>query len=77
MDLSGLRASWWKWDGREMGLLGLTNLSTALLLLPLCPLGVYLGIWLQRRVPEALFYRIITAALLVSGVKLFWDGFFG
>jgi uncharacterized membrane protein YfcA len=37
---------------------------------------VYLGIWLQRRIPEALFYRIITAALLVLGLKLTWDGFF-
>lgn len=58
-----------------MGLLDLTNLGTALVLLPLCPIGVYLGIWLQRRVPEALFYRIITLALLLSGVKLVWDGF--
>jgi uncharacterized membrane protein YfcA len=59
-----------------MGLLDLTNLGTALVLLPLCPVGVYLGIWLQRRIPEALFYRIITAALLVLGLKLTWDGFF-
>jgi len=58
-----------------LGLLDLTNLATALVLLPLCPLGVYLGIWLQRRVPEALFYRLITLALLASGLKLFWDGF--
>lgn len=59
-----------------MGLLDLTNLGTALVLLPLCPLGVYLGIWLQSRMPEALFYRIITAALFLLGVKLTWDGFF-
>ncbi len=60
-----------------MGLLDLTNLGTALVLLPLCPLGVYLGIGLQRRMPEALFYRIITVALLLSGLKLVWDGFVG
>lgn len=59
-----------------MGLLDLTNLGTALVLLPLCPIGVTLGIWLQRRMSEALFYRIITAALLALGVKLTWDGFF-
>ena len=59
-----------------MGLLDLTNLGTSLVLLPLCPLGVYLGIWLQKRVPELLFYRIITVALMLSGVKLVWDGFF-
>jgi len=39
-------------------------------------LGVYLGIWLQSRMPEALFYRIITLALFLLGVKLTWDGFF-
>lgn len=58
-----------------MGLLDVTNLSTALVLLPLCPIGVYLGIRLQRRVPEAIFYRLITLALLASGLKLVWDGF--
>jgi len=59
-----------------MGLPDLTNVSTALVLLPLAPLGVYLGIWLQKRVPKALFYRIISIALLLTGLKLLWDGFF-
>ncbi len=44
-------------------------------LLPSSPLVVYLGTWLQRRVPEAIFHRLIILALLASGLKLFWDGF--
>ena len=57
-----------------MGQLDLTNLGNALVLLPLCPVGVYLGIWPQRRMSEMRFYRIVTVALLLSGVKLVWDG---
>jgi uncharacterized membrane protein YfcA len=37
---------------------------------------VYLGIWLQKRVPDALFYRLLYALLLATGLKLSWDGIF-
>ncbi|MEO3472137.1 sulfite exporter TauE/SafE family protein [Roseomonas sp. CAU 1739] len=59
-----------------LGNLSVANLSTALVLLPLAPAGVYLGIWLQKHVPDALFYRVLYALLLVTGVKLTWDGVF-
>jgi len=59
-----------------LGLFDWTNIGTALVLLPLCPLGVYLGIALQKRVSDALFYRIVSGLLLVTGCKLVWDGFF-
>lgn len=59
-----------------LGNLSVTNLSTALVLLPLAPVGVYLGIWLQRHVSDALFYKLLYALLLVTGVKLTWDGVF-
>lgn len=45
----------------------------ALVLAPLVPIGVYLGIWLNRRMPHVLFYRIIYAAVFVSGLKLIYD----
>lgn len=60
-----------------LGNLSAANLSTALVLLPLAPAGVYLGIWLQKRVSDALFYRLLYALLLVTGVKLTWDGIVG
>jgi uncharacterized membrane protein YfcA len=39
-------------------------------LLPLAPVGVYLGIWMQQHVSDALFYRLLYGLLLVTGVKL-------
>lgn len=59
-----------------LGNLSVGNLSTALVLLPLAPAGVYLGIWLQRHVPDRWFYRLLYALLLLTGVKLTWDGIF-
>ncbi|MCS6892259.1 MAG: sulfite exporter TauE/SafE family protein [Rhodovarius sp.] len=59
-----------------LGMFDASVLLTAALLLPLCPAGVYLGVWLQRRLSDQLFYRIVQAALLLTGVKLVWDGFF-
>ncbi|WP_198369080.1 sulfite exporter TauE/SafE family protein [Roseomonas rosulenta] len=59
-----------------LGNLSIGNLTTSLVLLPLAPAGVYLGIWMQRHVSDALFYRILYALLLVTGVKLTWDGVF-
>ncbi|MBE9603684.1 sulfite exporter TauE/SafE family protein [Acetobacteraceae bacterium H6797] len=57
-----------------LGQLNFTNLLTSLVLLPIAPIGVYLGIWLQTRISDALFYRVVYTMLLVTGVKLVWDG---
>jgi len=57
-----------------LGQLSATNLLTSLLLLPLAPIGVSLGIWLARRMSDAWFYRVIYAMLAVTGTKLVWDG---
>ena len=59
-----------------LGNLSTSNLATSLVLLPLAPVGVYLGIWLQKYVSDALFYKLLYALLLVTGVKLTWDGIF-
>ncbi|WP_270936706.1 sulfite exporter TauE/SafE family protein [Falsiroseomonas oryzae] len=57
-----------------LGQLSATNLLTALLLLPLAPIGVRIGIWLAGRMSDRAFYRLIYAMLFVTGVKLVWDG---
>ncbi|WP_137176284.1 sulfite exporter TauE/SafE family protein [Roseomonas sp. AR75] len=57
-----------------LGQLSAQNLLTSLLLLPLAPLGVALGVWLAKRIGDRLFYRIVYAMLFVTGVKLVWDG---
>jgi len=46
-------------------------------LLPLVPLGVWLGMRLLAKIPERPFYFFAVAALGLSGVKLLWDGLFG
>jgi hypothetical protein len=60
-----------------LGNLSAGNLATSLVLLPLAPVGVHLGIWLQRHVPDKAFYQLLYALLLVTGVKLTWDGVVG
>jgi uncharacterized membrane protein YfcA len=60
-----------------LGQLSAQNLLTSLLLLPLAPLGVRLGIWLQARMSDRVFYRIVYVMLAVTGSKLVWDGLAG
>ncbi len=57
-----------------LGLIDLRNMLTALLLLPLAPLGVWAGVWLTPRVSPALFYRLAYTGMFLTGVKLLWDG---
>jgi uncharacterized membrane protein YfcA len=51
-----------------------TNLMTALILMPLAPVGVKIGVWLLHRVSQALVYRLCYFFLFLSGCKLCWDG---
>ncbi|HYE01007.1 MAG TPA: sulfite exporter TauE/SafE family protein [Alphaproteobacteria bacterium] len=60
-----------------LGTLDLRNMATALVLLPLAPLGIWLGVWLHRRVDEALFYRLAYLFVFLTGLKLLWDGVAG
>ncbi|RYZ12967.1 MAG: sulfite exporter TauE/SafE family protein [Comamonadaceae bacterium] len=60
-----------------LGLLDWRNLATSIVLLPLAPLGVWIGIRIARRIDAAWFYRFVYAGMLLTGLKLGWDGFFG
>ena len=57
-----------------LGLFSTQNLLTSLALVPVGLAGVGLGVWLHRRVDTTLFYRIVYAFLLLTGVKLLYDG---
>lgn len=50
-----------------------TNLTTSLILLPLAPVGVLFGVWLVKRIPQDIFYRILYGLIFCVGVKLLWD----
>jgi uncharacterized membrane protein YfcA len=57
-----------------LGLIDATNMLTALALAPCAAIGVWLGVSLLRRLPPVWFYRLVSAGLLVTGLKLTWDG---
>ena len=57
-----------------LGLLDGRNLTTSLALMPLAPLGVWLGVWATRRIAAGWFYRIAYTGMFFTGVKLLWDG---
>ena len=58
-----------------LGLLDLRNMATSLALLPLAPLGVWIGVRMARRISPVLFYRLLYVGMLLTGCKLVWDGF--
>lgn len=58
-----------------LGQLNSGNLTTSLILSPLAPLGVFLGVKLHAKVNQTLFYNICYVILLVTGLKLLYDGF--
>ena len=58
-----------------LGLLDMRNMATSLVLLPLAPVGVWIGVRMARRISSILFYRFLYACMFLTGVKLLWDGF--
>jgi uncharacterized membrane protein YfcA len=59
---------WW------LGQLSFGNVATSAALIPVAVGGVYLGLWLHRKLSDAVFYRIVNIVTLLCGVKLFADG---
>jgi uncharacterized membrane protein YfcA len=58
-----------------LGLLDMRNLATSLVLMPLAPAGVWVGVRIARRIDPVWFYRCVYAGMLLTGLKLAWDGF--
>ena len=58
-----------------LGLLDLRNMATSLVLLPLAPVGVLIGVKIARRIQPLLFYRMVYLGMFLTGCKLVWDGF--
>lgn len=57
-----------------LGQLSVENMTTSLLLMPLAPVGVWLGVWLNGKVSQGRFYQILYSLVLIVGVKLLFDG---
>ena len=60
-----------------LGLIDTRNMLTALALLPVAPLGVWIGVRIVRMIPQALFYRLFHIGMALTGVKLLSDGLRG
>ena len=57
-----------------LGQLNLENLEMAAVLSLPAVVAVFAGVRLVKRMPEKLFFRLVTWALLLISVKLIWDG---
>ena len=57
-----------------LGLLDMRNLTTSLVLMPLAPIGVWVGVRLVPHMRPVLFYRFVYTGMFLTGVKLLWDG---
>ena len=55
-----------------LGQLSRGNLLTALVLSPLAPAGVAIGVWLHGRINPTWFFRVIYLLVFGSGLKLGW-----
>ena len=58
-----------------LGLLDFRTLATSLVLMPIAPLGVWIGIRIARRIDATWFYRFVYLGMLLTGLKLVYDGF--
>lgn len=56
-----------------LGLLDWRNFATSVVLLPLAPIGVWVGVKLARRISQVLFYRFLYLGMFLTGVKLLFD----
>ena len=56
-----------------LGLLDTRNMATSLVLLPIAPIGVLIGVRLARRISQVLFYRLLYTGMALTGIKLIWD----
>lgn len=53
-----------------LGEINLTSIWASLVLVPVAWAGVRSGLWLQHRVNERLFYRLVVLAMAIVGVQL-------
>lgn len=57
-----------------IGVMDGVSMWRSLSLAPFAVIGVLIGVWAHKRVPQALFFKVMTIALFITGAKLIWDG---
>ena len=58
------------WLGQFEG----TNILTSLVLAPLAPIGILVGVYLHKRVSDRVFFAVVYVLLFLVGLKLIYDG---
>jgi uncharacterized membrane protein YfcA len=57
-----------------LGQINLASLEVALKLAPFAAAAVFFGVWVVKKLPEKLFFQIVTWSLLLIGTELIWKG---
>ena len=57
-----------------LGQLQTGNLLTSLVLAPLAPIGIFIGVYLHKRVSDRFFFGFVYVLLFLVGWRLIWDG---
>lgn len=57
-----------------LGLLDTRNILTSIALMPLIPVGVYVGLNVLKKLNQETFNLVMTLSLLIVGLKLVFDG---
>jgi hypothetical protein len=57
----------------QQGIITRETLLTGLYYFPLVPVGVWLGVWLNRKFSERLFLRLIYLLTFLAGLQLIFD----
>ncbi|MEO8241737.1 MAG: sulfite exporter TauE/SafE family protein [bacterium] len=60
-----------------LGQINLISLEVAAKLMPAAAAAVFFGVWAVKRMPEKLFFTIVTWSLLLIGLELVWKGLQG
>jgi uncharacterized membrane protein YfcA len=55
------------------GLITNSSIMRSLLYLPLIPVGVWLGVWLNRRISDKIFRPIVYGLTFLAGAELIWS----
>ena len=58
-----------------LGLFDVRGLVTAVILMPVTPIGIWIGVHLARHMSPQLFYACIQVGMTLTGCKLVFDGF--
>ena len=51
-----------------------SNLKISFILLPIAIISVFFGYFIQKKIPEKIFFNVIYILLFLSGLKLIYDG---